>query len=469
MITPIGALLLPICLWFWRRPSALLLLVMIYSAFSAAALVVVGGFGIAPSLLPTVLFIGIFLINTFNGIYYPAKRLVLGLLCPFILVVCGALASSIIMPRLFEGDVLVWPQKAVAYSTRSTLAPNSGNITQDLYLLADALLTVSGSIYLSRSSSLLTHLLDVYLLSGLLVICISLWQFCSTILHFPYPADFFLSNPGWAQLSDQTMGWLTRLNGPFSEPAALSAYMSAITATSGWIILNGGRRLLLFLSFWGGLATTLLTTASTGYVTLIALSVLVLFYAIFASKPIFRRQMLLGLSIMVPLAGVIVGGALAFAPNVVQEAELVVNATLNKTESDSYQARSAADRDSIQEMQDTYGLGVGWGSNRSSSLLPGLCAAIGIWGVVGLIWFGISININAHRAIRRSHDPALHYVIHGSAASLLSTLISALISGPTISSPDFYLILAMLVGATARANDEAWRLPNKSLHFKLFL
>lgn len=106
-------------------------------------------------------------------------------------------------------------------------------------------------------------------------------------------------------------------------------------------------------------------------------------------------------------------------------------------------------------MRATYGFGVGWGSNRSSSLLPGLCAAIGVWGVGGLVWFGLSLTCQARRAMRLTADPALHYAIRGSAAALISNLISALLAGPTISSPDFYLLLAMLVAATARAQREA--------------
>jgi hypothetical protein len=44
--------------------------------------------------------------------------------------------------------------------------------------------------------------------------------------------------------------------------------------------------------------------------------------------------------------------------------------------------------------------------------------------------------------------------------ALISGLISALLSGPTISSPDFYLLLAILIAATANVEREAahlWR------------
>jgi hypothetical protein len=455
MITMIGGLLLPLCLWFWRSPAALLMLVLLYSVFSAAALMVIGGFGVTPALMPAVMFIGLFVINAVNGVRYPAERQALWLLFPFILVMLGALASSIIMPHLFEGEVLVWPQKVTAFFVRSPLAPNAGNITQDMYLLTNALLTVAAAIYLTRSGPLLAKLLDCYFAAGLVVVAISLWQFAGTVLHVPYPTDFFLSNPGWALLSDETMGSITRLNGPYSEPAALAAYMCASLSAAGWVILNGDDRLLPRLTFWGALVVALLTTASTGYITLLAMVGVLALCSIFTANPALHGRLAKGLVLALVLGGLVVGLVSVTVPGAGKEVGMVLDATLNKSQSSSYQDRSTADLDSLQEMRATYGLGVGWGSNRSSSLLPGLCAAIGLWGIGGLVWFGLVLARQARRAMRLTADPTLRYAIRGSAAALISMLISAFLSGPTISSPDFYLLLAALVAATARAQREA--------------
>jgi hypothetical protein len=455
MITMIGGLLLPVCLWFWRRPAALLMLVLLYSVFSAAALVVIGGFGVTPALLPAVMFIGLIVLNAANGVRYPAERRVWLLLFPFILVIFGALASSVIMPRLFAGEVLVWPQKVTAFFVRSPLAPNAGNITQDMYLLANALLTVAAALYLTRPGALPAKLLDCYFVAGLIVVVIALWQFAGNTLHIPYPTDFFLSNPGWAELSGETVGSITRLNGPYSEPAALSAYMCASLSAAGWVIINGDERWLPRLTFWGALIVALLTTASTGYITLLAMSALLGLYSLLSVNPVLHGRMIAGVALVLVLGGLVVGLVTVAAPGVVAETQTVLDSTMNKTQSSSYQDRSTADLDSLQEMRATYGLGVGWGSNRSSSLLPGLCAGIGLWGIGGLVWFGGALSWQARRAVRLTADPGLRYAIRGSAAALISSLISALVSGPTISSPDFYLLLAALVAATARAQHEA--------------
>ncbi|MBU6448393.1 MAG: hypothetical protein KGQ26_02090 [Rhodospirillales bacterium] len=461
MLTALGGLLVPICLWFWRRPVALLMMVPIYSVFSAAALIIIGGLGITPGLLPSAIFIGVFFLNYLNGIRYPAERSVLLLLLPFILVVCGALGSSIIMPRLFENQVMVWPQKISSFFTPSLLTPSEGNITQDLYLLANALLTITAAFYLTRPGRLLSRLMDCYFWAGILVVVISIWQFMANVLHVYYPTKIFLSNPGWALLSDQSVGWLGRLNGPFSEPAALSSYMCGSISAAGWVIVNGDRRLLPKVTFWGALLVTFLTTASTGYLTLLALAGLLALRVVSAASWALRRRAAAGLLLGLVAAAVILFLIYTAAPGIFKELGLVLDGTIDKTQSSSYQARSTLDVDSLRELANTYGLGVGWGSNRSSSLLPGLCAAIGLWGVGGLVLFGLLLMRQARRAMNLTVDPELHYVIRGSAAALIANLISNLLSGPTISSPDFYLLLAMLVAATARAQHETtapiWR------------
>lgn len=454
MITAIGMVLLPLCLWFWRRPTNLLILVMIYSVFAAAAVIVLGGFGVIPPLFPEMLFVACFAVHLINNIRYPAERPVLVLLAPFLLVVVGALISSFIMPRLFQGQVLVWPQKVTSFFVRSPLAPNAGNFTQDMYLLADTLLVVTASLYLTKSGNALEKLMDSYFIASLVVCGIAFWQFLSFNFHIPFPKDFFLSNPGWALLSDQRMGWLTRLTGPFSEPAALSAYMCASLSASAWIIVNHQQRLLHFLTFFGSLLIVLLTTSATGYLTLLVMGAILTLRGLVSSEQKLKRRMTYGVVMVVLFAGVTGSSAALFVPGAMDEAQLVLNETLNKTQSESYQARSTADKDSLNELRATYGLGVGWGSNRSSSLFPGLCASIGIWGIAGLSWFGFVLIANARRAMILTDDRVIHYAIRGSAAAVISLTISAFISGPTISSPDYYLLLAMVIAGTARAQYE---------------
>lgn len=453
-MTSFGILFLPLCLYFWRSAPRLLELVMIGAAFSAAAAIVVGGLGVMPALVPTALFLNVFLLKLCLGERFPAESTVLAVMLPFIAVVCGAIASSFIMPRLFEGAVMVWPQKMSGLPALTPLAPNSGNYTQDLYLLANASLAVAAAIYMTRDGFDPRRLLNAYFIAGLLVIFVAIWQFAGSTLHVWYPTKFFLSNPGWSQLSDQSMGSLTRLNGSFSEPSALGGYLCGTVSAASWMVFNGDKTRLPRVALVGGLIIIFLCTSATGYITLGIMTGLLLLRTYIASSPATRRRVLAGTITITILSSLAIAITPAVAPNVAKQAVTVFNATANKQQSSSYDARTEADRDALRAMVGTDFLGVGWGSNRSSSLGPGLCAAVGVWGIIGLL--GFTAGLYRHVALaHRFADSDARDVMRGCSAGLLGTLTATLLSGPTIASPDFYLLLAVLVATAARVRHQA--------------
>jgi hypothetical protein len=455
MITALGAVFLPLCLWFWRTPARLLELVFIGSVFAAAAVMVFGGYGVTPALIPAVLFIGFFLLKLVLGGHYPGEKIALGVMAPFLFVVLGAVISSFLMPRLFEGEIFVWPQKLAGFFILTPLAPNSGNYTQDMYLLINAALAITASIYLTRGGFDLHRLLNAYFVSGLLAVVISLWQFAGDIGHVWFPTDFFLSNPGWALLSDQSIGTILRITGPFSEPAALAGYLCGSVSAAAWVILNGGKGVLPRLLCVSGLAVILLCTSTTGYVTLALLGTFLAVYTIVTGSAALRKRVIIGLAGAAAIVAVCIVTIPVVAPGVAQNAAIIVNATLTKQDSSSYNDRTSADRDSVQEMVESDGLGVGWGSNRSSSLGPGLCASVGIWGIFGLLWFAAGVVLHVRAAHRAATSQAQRMIMHACSASIFGTLTAAFISGPSISSPDFYVLLALLVATAARVRVEA--------------
>jgi hypothetical protein len=455
MITLLGVMFLPVCLWYWRTPARLLMLILFGSVFAAAAVVAIGGYGVTPALVPTALFIGFFLLRSIFSAHYPAEALVWRVLAPFVAVVLGAIASSFIMPRLFEGDILVWPQKLSGFFVLTPLAPNSGNYTQDMYLLANAALAVTASLYLTRSDFDGRRLLDTYFVSGLAVVFIAVWQFISNTLHIWYPTDFFLSNPGWAQLSEESIGTLVRLNGPFSEPSALAGYLCGVVSGAAWVIFHGDKKVLPRVVLVLSLGVILLSTSTTGYVALVILGMVLLFYTFISASPAMRKRVITGLVAALAITAVCVATVPAVAPGVAKEAETVIDGTLNKKQSSSYSDRTGADRDSVREMEQSYGLGVGWGSNRSSSLGPGLCASVGIWGIAGLLWFVAVLMRHVRLAHKLATEPGSRMVMYGCSAALLGTIVPAFLAGPTISSPDFYLLLSLLVGTAARVRHGA--------------
>jgi hypothetical protein len=151
----------------------------------------------------------------------------------------------------------------------------------------------------------------------------------------------------------------------------------------------------------------------------------------------------------------VTGGLVLFTINLVQPSLLsdmqgILEATLNKQDSSSYQDRTTADIDSLIAFEDSFGFGTGWGSNRSSSLIPGLLATLGLPGMAGLIWFVVTLGKHVRHARRYAPSQDMVFVIDACCGALTGFLLGGLIAGPTISSVTFYFLLALLVACVAR-------------------
>ena len=194
----------------------------------------------------------------------------------------------------------------------------------------------------------------------------------------------------------------------------------------------------------------LLSTSTTGIMTLVVGLPLILVFAAAQSggQALGRIGRTGGILLL--------GGAIALTPAFIMKPELftmingVVNSTLNKGDSDSFSERTATDIAGLDTLSQTYGLGVGWGSFRSSSLVPGLAANAGVFGILAVPWLGLRMTRLARRggAVSRSHPGKL--VVDGFAASLCGQLTAALFSAPTIASLAFFLQLGCVIGVSAR-------------------
>jgi hypothetical protein len=74
--------------------------------------------------------------------------------------------------------------------------------------------------------------------------------------------------------------------------------------------------------------------------------------------------------------------------------EVLTTATVSKGESGSFINRTAADLYSLQLLLRTYGLGVGLGSNRSSSVLTTLMSNVGVAGTLAFLVFYFKLFAN---------------------------------------------------------------------------
>jgi len=454
-VTQLSFVLLPLCLLWLARPTRLLQLLLVAAIFEAAAAFVIGGLGFQPALVPAVLFIGFVSLQLLLGVGYPGQQQALRLLQPFILVAIWGVVSSVLLPRFFEGRVFVWPQKALPPFVLSPLEPSPSNLNQDFYLIINSVLLVLAAIYLTKSRIDLKSVIRAYFLAGFLAAFIAIWQFANKLAGIPYPEDFLYSNPGWAILTGQAIGAIPRINGTFSEPSALGGYMAAAACSTGWLLIQGHRDGIVRALFLTSLGGVLLSTSATGFASLaVAAAGIAAFALLTGSLHLISGALRIALP-MALLLGVLAMTASIVQPEIITSVGTVIDSVVTKQGSASYEDRTSSDVDSLQATLDSYGLGAGWGSNRSSSLIPGLLAGVGVPGVLGLLWFGIGIRrrIRYARRLAPTRDQLL--VIDGASGAIAGFLIAAIISAPTISSVGFFMLLALLIASVVRVELDA--------------
>ena len=450
-ITILGVILLPLSLLWAARPMRLLQLAFLAGVFEAGAALVVGGsFGLPPAMVPGLLFIASILLQYALGMRYPGEALVLRAMVPLLLLLGYALLSEVLLPSLFAGRIMVWPQKPDALQPSLVpLAFNSGNITQPLYLAMNVVVAVAAALFLTRRALSYRAILSAYLLGGYVAVGIAFWQFTARVTGLPFPDTLFYSNPGWA-IVEQNLGSVPRIQGPFSEPAGLAFYLSGLCFCCLWLYAKGHRMMRIHLLLPLAILAMLLSTSTTGILILATGLPAMLLLAIFRGNRRTSATLIRNTTMLLLGSILILGPIFVMKPALLHSVSEVVDATMTKGDSDSYSERTGLDAAALASIVPTYGLGVGWGSFRTSSLLPGLLANAGLFGVAMVVWLFIRIARLANRTKDQLAAHPAKSLVDGFSAALCGQLAAALLSAPTIGSLGFFLQLGCVVGGAAR-------------------
>lgn len=445
-MTALGAILVPLSLLWAFNPVRLLQLIMVASVFEAAAAFVIGGFGLQPAMVPGLLFIAYIVVQYALGMRYPGEGAVFKAALPLFGLLFYAALSARIMPDAFAGQIMVWPQKLDPLGAGEVpLEFNFGNVTQTLYLTIDIVVTVVVAIFVTRHKFPYEKIIGAYMTGGYIVVFLVFWEFANSVTGVPFPADLLKSNPGWT-IVNQTIGSVHRMQGPFSEPSALAFYLSGVALCCLWLSVRGYRymqpNLLLSLS----IVCVLLSTSTTGIVTLSVGLPLVLARASIGGDPGALGRIGKTVGFLVLGAALVITPIFILKPSLIDAVNTVVDSTLTKGESESYNDRTAADVAALDTFAETYGFGVGWGSYRSSSFIPGLVANSGAFGVAMVLWLIVRVYRLGTRGRAVSPDHPGQILVDGFSASLCGQLAAALVAAPMIVSLIFYVQLGCVIG-----------------------
>jgi len=360
---------------------------------------------------------------------------------PLILFAVYAVASAAVIPELLAGRIEVFPpREGIALASLAPLQSSATNISQALYIvfLVAVAFAVSSVVAQSRNGA---TVLKAYLIGGVLVSVVGLYQLLAFYLGWPYPDEFLSSNPGYSQGYSWLLGQAKRISGTLTEPSVFAYYLTGILSAIAGIYLFARQRfgfclLAAFIS-----VMLLVSTSTTAYIS-IAVLWLVLLVLATRSKTSRPRMILHGLGLVALAAPILL---LAWRSGVEELVTFVVrSAILEKATTVSFTDRLGTDLHSLALVAESYGLGVGWGSNRSSSLLTNLISNAGIPGIVLLLVFAIRVARLTRRVISAANPDRT--IVIPLALSALAMLVAGTISNPDITHVVFWVNLGALVG-----------------------
>ncbi len=363
---------------------------------------------------------------------------------PLILFAGYAVAGALTLPRIFARAMNVVPMRPVGLRSLYDvfpLVPTSQNITAAVYIAGTAIMAICafiavrqprGAVALVKAACVVVAL---HALTGIMGVA-GKDTFVDGILNF-------FRNGSYAQL-DQSFGGYVRIAGIMPEASTYAAFAAGWLAflTELWLRDVMPRRT-------GGLAIVMTlvlvcSTSSTAYVFLTA-------YALVLTARMLWFPRAFGFAKLVPimvllLASITLAALLALLKPALAESllEILKRFTVDKASSTSGLQRGFWAKQGLDAFRISYGLGIGAGSFRSSSLATAILGSVGVIGVVSFAGYLILMfKPLRDTTFGRPANPVEAVGVAASWAALL-TLVPQLVGAP---SPDPGLPFAVLAGA----------------------
>lgn len=448
--TWIGFIVFGIGLWLLCSASRLAMLVFAIACtmFNGSAVVTItalGSISVQPGLAATgLLFLRILLPERRAAGSVPAALRDNGWL---ILLATYGFVGAYTLPLLFSGAMDVVPLRPSAGAiTAIPLGFSTQNITTSFYLLTTMLAAIAAHATVNRPGAgpvlarAACTIALVHAILGWVGVAIR-----GTALQVVFDA---IRNGHYMQV-EQSFGSWARLNGVSPEPSIYAAYGFAwlVVVSELWLRnvmrgISGPAALLL-------LVTLIASTSTTAYLGIGAYSLIVALRVLFVptSIPSAKTAAMIALA----LAGVALALAMLVANEQLSDAvaRILRTTTTDKLSSGSGVVRSVWARQGLDAFLASYGLGIGVGSFRSSSIIT---AVIGSGGVIALLamTFYLSGVFRPFRAETwRATGLIDRDVATACAWGALMALVPAAASAP---SPDPGILWGLLAGTALGLN-----------------
>lgn len=451
MVTLTGLVFIPVCVAAMTAGlRAQLATFGAGAVLTSAAVVNLASFGVQPAYFMGLLLLGVAGVLALMRGGYCLDRAVLVRMAPLGLLLLSCLNALFWATAVFWDDVwVVSGRQMFNLSSAERYSFRAENLNQFAYLILNMMLALLLADRLVRLpvQSLLkaahAAVLGAFFVATLFVV----WDWLAHSVGIYFPDAFLHSNAFYAAAHEQAFGDVARISGPFSEPSALAyAYGGFLAYASGCYLADRrARSLLMMLAAVGALVVS---TSTTAY-ALLALWVVAMLLALPLSRLIAGGVSPAGSSRLAVVAVVLlaVAGAVGFVRTHQDDIQLIYERSIaGKTESSSFEDRTAADRMGYETFETTWGMGIGLGSHRPSTLPAALLSNVGLAGTLAFVVF---IGL----CLRRFGDTAA-WAQGGRAlwpfrAFTLGLLVAHAVSSPNMNSPLLWLSLTLNLAISA--------------------
>ncbi|MEL7033157.1 MAG: hypothetical protein AAGK80_12810 [Pseudomonadota bacterium] len=430
----------------FRSQMTALAVMGVAALFQAATVMDIGMATIPPGHV-TLAFFMLAVVLRVNGLGVSVSALVYPRAGFFLaMIVVWAVISGFVLPRIFAGMVQVIPLNLIGdYFVKVPLFPRSANLNQSIYFIGNlcAFLFVFGMM---KSPGMLKKAAGAGLIICAANMAIAVLDSFTFAIGQPNLLDF-MRNAGYSQLFGATVMGLKRMTGSFTEASAFSAMAVGLFAFA-FRLWRGG----VYTKWSGPLSIALalgvvLAFSSTGFVAFGVYFIVTYSMNLVSNEGSgvagaqSRRMFFVSLA---PIGALAIAVLVALRPDLLDPVvELFDSSIVTKLSSASGQERMAWNLSGISNFFNTYGLGVGLGSVRTSSFLVSVPANLGLIGVLlyGAFFYQLFLSANGQRWGRI--DPESEQIVAAARSSCFALLIAAAVSSSTM---DLGLIFHIMAG-----------------------
>lgn len=352
------------------------------------------------------------------------------------------MAAAIIMPRLFLGVMEVSPMRVIPHSYlfyTLPLEPTNQNITACVYLLGALMIAIAAWITCRLKGGAATLIKTALWISWIHVVLGVLVAVAGdTALNTVFE---LFRNSSYAQLDSEASGFV-RIRGLFPESSSYASFGFGLFVLMAELWFRSIRPAATGAAALALVAILFISTSSTAYVGLLAYLMFFILRAVALPlsmnwhkfKTVMICMFVMGFGTAVLMA------AIPELPLAIYD--MVLQMTVEKPDSSSGEQRLFWTMQGIDAFFASYGLGIGPGSFRSSSMFTAILGASGVIGAVSFIMYVLQVvqpgrhsTWVGHRDVRLSIGSAF------GVAALLS-LVPAAINSANVHPSAFFATLA---------------------------